>query len=793
MACNALLPSADLLANLSHQQCRDMRFCLDQKGRLLVLNDAAAAQFAEVEKIQHVCSALSSSIAWVSLWNLVRSKQRLQQVFELELAGKNLTFSAQLHATEQAGQALIYVHLSAGELLDSPLYQRIFASASDLMAYVNPQQKLVLANNSFRRFFSLTQLNLPLSELFETDLFQLHIAPRLKLVEKGSVCTHQFWLNQGVQRRCLEVSYSPYVSAAQWQGVIVSARDITDRVMADQAKVLASTVFDNVADAILIEDDKQRTVSVNQAFCDITGFSKNEVVGRSNLLLGASRNNQSNLRKMWRDIHKHGFWRGEMWGVRKDGTEFPGWLCITAVQDDERKRVNKYVSLFSDLTDKKRHEARIWRQANYDALTGIANRQRFESFVEERMGQAQPSVLLFLEFENFKETNDRLGHSVGDQLLQEIALRMLAVTAQQDMSARFGGAEFAILLTDNNSITSQTQMCLALLERMAQPFEIDNKSIYLSCHIGVASGPADAIESGDLLSKAYLAMTQAKQQNESRFLRYNRELAQTNQLKINMEYELRRALKHNEFELCYQPIVNLASGELVAVEALLRWRHPARGLLKPEDFIDAIEAAGMINPMGEWVCEHALAQMAKWREQGVHFRRLALNISNVQLKSLGFFRHLKVMMQRYQVQASELILEITEHFILDAKHEVMLQFEHLQQQGLQVALDDFGCGYSSLSYLKKFPVNLLKLDDSFIQDIETSEVDHLLVETTIQLAQKMGLAVVAEGVERQTHFEYLAALGCHHIQGYLIAKPMSCDDFANWYQAQPAVCLASAE
>ncbi|RJG49436.1 sensor domain-containing protein [Motilimonas pumila] len=789
----SLAPNADLLVSLSHQTCADMRFCLDQKGCISAHNDIAAATLVDVANIQQCCMALSSSIAWVSLWNLVKSKQQVQQDIELVIAGKAQVFSANLQSLEHDGAILIYVRLSAGELLDSPLYQRIFAGASDLMAYVDPTHQLVLANNSFRRFFELSQLNVPFSALFESNLFQLHIAPRLKLVAKGSVCTHQFWLDQGSQRRCLEVSYSPYTNAAQWQGVIVSARDITERVMADQAKVLASTVFDNVADAILIEDAKQRTVSVNQAFCDITGFSKSDVVGRSNVLLGASRNNQNNLRKMWRDIHKHGFWRGEMWGVRKDGSEFPGWLCITAVQDDERKRVNKYVSLFSDLTDKKRHEARIWRQANYDALTGIANRQRFESFLEERMAQSLPGVLLFLEFENFKETNDRLGHSVGDQILQEIALRMLAVTAQQDLSARFGGAEFAILLTDGTSITAQTQVCLALLERMAQPFEIDNKSIYLSCHIGIASGPQDATQSGDLLSKAYLAMTQAKQQNESRFLRYNNELAQTNRLKINMEYELRRALKHNEFELCYQPIVNLGSGELVAVEALLRWRHPARGLLKPEDFIDAIEAAGMINPMGEWVCEHALAQMVAWRALGCDYRRLALNISNVQLKSLGFFRHLKAMMQTYQVAPSELILEITEHFILDAKHEVMLQFEHLQQQGLQVALDDFGCGYSSLSYLKKFPVNLLKLDDSFIQDIETSEVDHLLVETTIQLAQKMGLQVVAEGVERQAHFDYLASLGCHHMQGYLVAKPMSHDDFVAWCQQQACVKLSVAE
>ncbi|MFO6425308.1 EAL domain-containing protein [Motilimonas sp. KMU-193] len=778
----------DLIAPLQHQYAQSLVLLLDQKGNIVYQNQTAERELGGVANIEQVIPALASSIAWVSFWNQVRSKAVLDTRYDIAcLTGAKL-IHCQCRFLESEHSILIEGVCStklSDELAQLTIYKRIVASSSDLVAYVNQRLEMELINPSFSRFFNIGEFvsQMPIAQVFDEQVFQDHILPRLQLSLKGSICTHQFWVSNIKGRRCLEITYTPFTQQqGEISGVVLDARDITERVLAEQARALASKVFDNAAEAILIEDDKQRIVSVNQAFCQITGYHKNEVVGRTGLLLNSPKNDPVLLRKMWRELNRDGVWRGEIWGQRKDGSDFPGWLSIAAVRDGERDRVTKYVSLFSDLTHKKRSEERIWRQANFDSLTGIANRQRFELHLEKAMSEQQACVLLFIEFDSFKATNDRYGHSVGDQLLRDIALRLLASVQPNDVCARFGGAEFAIMLNAPESISQQTNICLQLLDRISQVFVVDNKNLFLSCHIGIAQAYTDALTATDLVDKAHMAMTQAKSQQHTRFLRYSAELESHAQLKLNFENELRRGLKQQEFELAYQPILAMSSQQLIATEALIRWRHPQRGLLGAIDFLEQVEDADMLHPLNEWMCQEAIKQYHQWQQQGLDVGRLALNIAHLQLKDLGFFHFLQGLMEQYSIRPEQLILEVTEKFIIESSNEIIAQFTRLQQQGLLLALDDYGRGYASLHYLKKFPLNIIKLERVFIKDIESSEVDLLLAESSIQLANKLGLTIVAEGVETQPHYDLLQQLGCDWMQGYFVSAPETGEGFERWLQ-----------
>ncbi|MCE2573589.1 sensor domain-containing protein [Motilimonas eburnea] len=785
----------DLIAQLQHQYAQSLVILLDQKGNIVYQNQTAEQELGAIAHIERAIPSLASSIAWVSFWNQVRSKAVLDSCFDLVCDGGNKSIQCQCRFVESGPSVLIegiFMPNLSDELAQSALYKRIVASSSDLVAYVNQELGLELVNPSFSRFFNIGEFiaGMTIAKVFDERVFQDHILPRLQLSLKGSICTHQFWVSNIKGRRCLEITYTPFTEQrGDISGVVLDARDITERVLAEQARALASKVFDNAAEAILIEDDKQRIVSVNQAFCQITGYQKTEVVGRTGLLLNSAKNDPALRRKMWRELNRDGVWRGEVWGQRKDGSDFPGWLSVAAVRDGERDRVTKYVSLFSDLTHKKRSEERIWRQANFDSLTGIANRQRFELHLEKAMSEQQACVLLFIEFDSFKATNDRYGHSVGDQLLRDIALRLLASVQPNDVCARFGGAEFAIMLTSPESISQQTNICLQLLDRIAQVFVVDNKNLFLSCHIGIAQAYTDALTAADLVDKAYMAMNQAKAQQHSRFLRYSAELESHAKLKLNFENELRRGLKQQEFELAFQPILAMSSQQLIATEALIRWRHPERGLLGAIDFLEQVEDANMLHPLNEWMCQQAIEQYHQWQQQGLEVGRLALNIAHLQLKDLGFFHFLQGLLEQYAIRPEQLILEVTEQFIINSSNEIIAQFTRLQQQGLLLALDDYGRGYASLHYLKKFPLNIIKLERVFIKDIESSEVDLLLAESSIQLANKLGLTIVAEGVETQPHYDLLRKLGCDWMQGYFVSPPETAADFETWlagFQTKPA-------
>ncbi|WP_434341271.1 putative bifunctional diguanylate cyclase/phosphodiesterase [Motilimonas cestriensis] len=777
----------ELMAQLQHDFGQNIVFYLDQKGGVIYLNATAKQQLSEATSVVEFLPHFKTSIEWVSFWNQVRSKGSLDICYEMQLRDGLSNLQIHCRFIDETNGIFCEANtlpIASQELAQLSLYKRIVASSTDLVAYVNQSLSLELVNPSFARFFGLADFDegQPVAEVFDFQVFDDHILPRLQLCLKGSICTHQFWVSSLKGRRCLEINYTPFtLSSGQICGVVLDARDITERVLAEQARALASKVFENAAEAILIEDSKQRIVSVNQAFCQITGYQRNEVVGRTGLLLSSPKNDPVVLRKMWRELNRDGVWRGEIWGQRKDGSEFPGWLSIAAIRDGDRDRVTKYVSLFSDLTHKKRSEERIWRQANFDSLTGIANRQRFEVSLEKAMSSQQAGVLLFLEFDTFKATNDRYGHSVGDQLLQDIALRLLACVQPNDMCARFGGAEFAILLSEPESISQQTKICIELLERLSEEFVVDNKNLFLSCHIGIAQAYSDALTASELIDKAYMAMNQAKVQKHSRFLRYSAELECNSQLKLSFENELRRGLKQQEFELAFQPILSMRSQHIIATEVLMRWRHPEKGIINANDFLAAVEDADMLNPLNEWMCQQAIAQYHQWQLEGRQLGRLALNIAHLQLQDLGFFHFLRSLMVEYQIAPEQLILEVTEQFIVNSSHEVIAQFKRLQEQGLLLALDDFGRGYASLHYLKQFPLNILKLERVFIKDIETSEVDLLLAESSIQLASKLGLTVVAEGVETQSHYDLLTKLGCDWMQGYFISPPLPLTEFNSWH------------
>ncbi len=792
--------NASLLAEVSNRYTQDAIYYIDKSGNFIYLNDAACAFFCQTEnellekRVQQFITDFKQSSDWLFFWSQVQAGDisRLQINYEIEGLGlkpADVSFTyIQLANTEfiacfakDAREAFKLQHELA-------LYQQLLSATSELVAYVNANGVFQLVNDTFLDFLQCQEkelLDTHLGSIFEKELYELHIKPRFNLALKGRDCKHQYWISSAFGRRCLEVVYSPYKDdCGRVGGVVINARDITERQLSEQEKVLASKVFENAAEAIMVEDDKQRIVSVNPAFCEITGYQKNEVVGFSSMLLAADRKPGGILRRMWRSLHNDGAWRGELWRMRKDGSTFPAWVSIVAVRDGERDRVTKYISQFVDLTQKKRSEGKLRRQVYTDMLTGVASRQGFEQAVETLVSKGQPGVVLYLDLDNLKSITDTLGFSFSSSLLQEAAIRILSCVDHQDVVARYDGEKFAVLLKNSESIQQHSNICLHIIDRLSETYRLNSKRFNLICHIGISTFPRDAGSCAELVRKADMAMCHTKGKTRTSFMRYTNDMETDLENQALLEVELVKGLKNGEFCLAYQPIVNPEQESPVSLEVLLRWRHPERGLITPGEFFSAAEDAGLIDDIGDWVVDQALGQYQTWLRQGYELGRLSLNVSRVQLEGMSFFQSLIKALQKYQLKPNQLILEVTENFILDATQELIQQFDRWQELGVQIALDDFGSGYSSLSYLRVFPIDIIKLDRSFIKDIEGSKVDRAFVETVISLAQKLDLEVVAEGVEVASHQAKLISLGCNFIQGYFVAKPKLANEFEAWLNAQ---------
>ena len=560
-------------------------------------------------------------------------------------------------------------------------------------------------------------------------------------------------------------------------------RDITDRKRAEEDLRITASVFDNTQEAIMITDANNNIIDVNTAFAHITGYSRKEVLGKNPKFLSLEQQRKDFYIKMWRAIQKTKAWRGEIWNRRKSGEIYAGMLSISAICN-EKGDVQRYVSVFSDISHIKKHEAELKRIAHFDVLTGIPNRALLADLMKQAIAKSSSEknmmAVCYLDLDGFKPINDTLGHDAGDQVLIEVAMRIENTIKTSDTVARLGGDEFVILLLG----LERSEDCLLILERLlaaiAQPISVKNKFQPISASIGVSIYPLDNEDPDTLLRHADQAMYVAKQSGKNRFHIYDPALDMLARDHQDFLKTISFGLEQNQFELYYQPKVNLLTKELVGAEALIRWRHPERGLVSPGEFLGAIENTELDIELGNWVIANALAQINRWHQAGLDIE-VSINISAYHLESLNFAKNLGQFLANYpDLPQGKLQIEVLETAALNDIGLVRKLIENCRMLGVGFALDDFGTGYSSLSYLSNLPIDVLKIDQSFVRDMLEDKGDMAIVQGIIALARTFNRQTVAEGIETDEHYQVLLDLGCELGQGYGIARPMPADKLIHW-------------
>jgi diguanylate cyclase (GGDEF)-like protein/PAS domain S-box-containing protein len=523
----------------------------------------------------------------------------------------------------------------------------------------------------------------------------------------------------------------------------------------------------------MVLDPSFRITTVNPAFTSITGYSAQEMLGRPPRFLSGERQNLHE--SIWESIRKSGRWDHEQWSLRKNGDEYAERISITAVTD-MLKRIVQYIVVFSDITQRKLDEERIRYQANYDALTGLPNRALFMDRLTQALTQAgrsdQRLGLMFIDLDGFKLVNDTLGHDKGDELLVEASKRLMTCVRQGDTVARLGGDEFTIIMPNLGDVRNAPMVAQRIIDSLEQPFLLRTHEAFVSGSIGIATFPDDAGDAATLLRNADAAMYRAKEQGKANYQFFTAELNAQVSERMIIKNGLSKAMERNEFMLYYQPKCDLATGRMVGVEALLRWRSADMGMVSPVKFIPVMEETGLIGQVGEWAIETACHQHREWRNAGFPFMRVAVNLSVRQLRQNNLDEVVADILKRTGINASGLELEITESMIMKDTENAIALLQRLRGMGIHLAMDDFGTGYSSLSYLKRFPLDTIKIDRSFVNDIATDPDDLEIIRTIIQMGHSLRRRIVAEGVETEEQRKLLRKLKCDEMQGYLVSPPV---------------------
>lgn len=538
---------------------------------------------------------------------------------------------------------------------------------------------------------------------------------------------------------------------------------------------LSAKVFESSVEGVLISDQEGNILRVNKAFSQITGYSEADVIGRRPNILQSGRHDKDFYRGMWQSIMDNGYWQGEIWNRRKSGEVYPEWLTISSVTD-ENGQITHLIGGFTDMSQQKQAEDRIQHLMYYDALTDLPNRTLFRDRFKQAMSRARRSdkraAYLHFDIDRFVNINDSLGHSVGDQLLQQIGQRLAGCVRQQDLVARFVGDEFGIGVTDVDRNDILDELLQGVVDAFSEPFHVKSREIFLAPSIGVAVFPDDSTDFDELARFADTALQVTKHNGGANFRLYKKSMNKDADDRLSMESALRRALEREEFQLHYQPQLSLASGEVIGVEALLRWERKDEGMMLPGKFIPLLEETSLIIPVGEWVLRQACRDHKAWVEMGHKPMPIAVNLSARQFRDKGLMEMVHRVMDESGISAEMIELEITESCVMEDPEEALSTLQAFHDMGLRIAIDDFGTGYSSLSYLKRFPLDVLKIDQSFVADIPDDENDAAIIDTIIAMGHRLKLSVIAEGVETEDQAGFLREHGCDNVQGYFYDRPM---------------------
>jgi len=590
-------------------------------------------------------------------------------------------------------------------------------------------------------------------------------------------------------RRWMYSSHFPVLRDGVTQQVFCMEFDVSERHMLEDSLQHAGRVFDNAHNAMLVLDGDHHVLALNRAFSELSGLQTEDIAGKpapglfemSEARTEARSDGASlpSLHDVWQLSSENGHWEGELAVTRRDGHTSPVWVALTAIRNDAGS-VNSYVAVLTDITERKALEERTRHQAEHDALTGLPKRvlfiDRLQQALAKERRQHDRFALMFLDLDNFKSINDTHGHHTGDAVLQQVGLRLTQCVRAVDTVSRLGGDEFVVLLANAGGVDQAAHVAGTIMRALAQPMHASGQELNLTVSIGIAICPGDGTDVDALLRHADAAMYHAKQNGRSAFQFFSPAMNAHVMARVQLESQLRTALASGEFVLDYQPEIDLASGHAVAAEALIRWRHPQRGVLLPGEFLAVAEECGLSVPIGHWVLNEACRQAKVWRDGGLAMT-VAVNLSAGQFIDPGLVDSVDAALARAGLPADSLELEVTEAVIMRGDAATGATIAALAGRGVHLTVDGFGTGYSSLSWLQRFPLTKLKIDRSFIDEIDSRPDQTGMIPAIIAMARSLKLKVLAEGVETDAQLRFLAKHGCDEYQGYLAAPPARAPNF----------------
>jgi len=556
------------------------------------------------------------------------------------------------------------------------------------------------------------------------------------------------------------------------QGII---QDVTAQREAEENLHLYADVFHSSGESILITDKDNNIIATNTAFTESTGYTLADLHGKNPSVLSDGKTPRNVYENMWSELNAKGYWQGELNGRKKNGEVYPKWMSLSASYGEAGEVLN-YIASFADISERKADQERIHYLAHHDALTGLINRFSLEERLSQAIHTAERNktqlALIFIDMDRFKLINDTLGHAAGDDLLIEVANRLKQSVRESDIVARIGGDEFVIVLTEIKDSLSAAPIARSIIKKLGELYIINNQNVFSSPSMGISLFPSDACDANSLLKNADSAMYHAKDQGRNNYQFFTESLNTDANERLKLENDLRFAIENNQFVLFYQPQMCCVEKNYCGVEALIRWMHPQQGMIAPDKFIPIAEETRLIIPLGMWVLEEACRQLSEWKKQYKKSIKMAVNISAQQLQDSELVEKIKFLIDKYTIQNGELELEITESTAMRDPDEAILILRKIRDLGVELAIDDFGTGYSSLAYLKLLPINTLKLDRTFVSDLEFDNDDAEISAAALALAHNLGLSVVAEGVETEAQEKFLIEHKCETLQGFYFSKPL---------------------
>ncbi|GAV20687.1 cyclic di-GMP phosphodiesterase Gmr [Mariprofundus micogutta] len=550
---------------------------------------------------------------------------------------------------------------------------------------------------------------------------------------------------------------------------------------------LAETVFDVIKEGIMVTDVETRIEVVNPAFTDITGYTSAEAVGQFAGFLKSDRRDEQLYKRMWQLLEDNDCWEGELWNRKKSGEVFLAWMVITAIRDSNGD-VHRYVGAFSDITERKKDEEEIWHQANFDPLTDLPNRALLVDRASEAMRLAQREhtsmALLFIDLDRFKHINDCYGHAAGDEFLIEVGKRISTALRQSDTVIRLSGDEFIALMPLIHHAEDASRVAEKITSAISQPYVFNGRKAYVSASVGISVYPGDGDSVEQLLAHADMAMYKAKARGRNQHVFFDRKMNEEAERKAIIEQELLQAITENQLAMHFQPVIDLHRNRITHAEALIRWNHPEKGLIMPDDFIPIAEESGLIIPLGGWVIDAVYNQLAEWRGQLNEPLQICLNVSPIQIVHTNLEHQLQAAIDRSEPTDGNVIIEITENVMIEGPERIKEKLDTMKQLGMSFLIDDFGTGFSSMRFLKKMPFDGLKIDRGFVSHVDSDNDKAVLVKAMIEMAHNLNLKVIAEGVERQEELEFLRFHDCDYVQGYLFGRPVSAHEFLELLRKQ---------